>query len=56
MKKIKPLRPIRFFCTECGKELWESAKYEQMTFETIEEILHTLICSDCMLEEIYKTK
>lgn len=56
MEKLKPKRPIRFFCTECGKEMWELAKYEQMEFETIEEILNTLICSDCLLEETHKTK
>jgi len=55
MKKLKPERPIRFFCTECGKELWTMAKYEQIKDETIEEILNTLVCSDCILEKIHKT-
>jgi hypothetical protein len=56
MEKVKPERPIRFFCTECGKEMWSMVNFERIKDETIEEILYTLNCSDCMLEEIHKTK
>lgn len=36
--------------------MWELVNFEDIKSETIEEILYTLICSDCMLEEIHKTK
>jgi len=48
----KPKRPIRFFCTECGKELWTGMDYEMHEQETLGEILRSLKCSDCILKDI----
>lgn len=47
-KKKKPKRPIRFFCTECGKEMWKFMKYEDHDDDTLEELLAQLQCSNCM--------
>lgn len=51
---MKTERPIRFFCTECGKEMWEHLDYEEKKDETIEELLYMLICSDCMMNSLKK--
>jgi len=43
---------IKFYCKECGKEMWQSANREGIKCLTIEQIEHILICSDCINKEI----
>ena len=49
MKSKDEIRPIKFYCTECGKEIWEMLEYDDIINDTIGHILNTLICSDCLL-------
>jgi uncharacterized protein with PIN domain len=48
------IRPIRFFCPKCGKEMWQGVKFEDIGMHTIKSLLATLICSDCLLKQIKK--
>lgn len=49
MTSKNEIRPIRFYCPECGKELWEMVDYNDIANDTIGQILITLLCSDCLL-------
>ena len=48
------IRPIRFFCPHCGKEMWELSDLENQKQYTIEHILKLLDagCSDCLLKNM----
>ena len=45
--------PIKFFCLQCGKEMWqgitEGAKQEDTTISKLEE---QCICSDCIIDQV----
>ena len=51
------IRPIRFYCQQCGKELFEDMNYNDYKKDTLEYyLLHaTKKCSDCLLKDIQKT-
>ena len=50
------VRPVRFYCQRCGKELFEDMNYNDYKKDTLEYYLHaTKKCSDCLLEDIQKT-
>lgn len=48
----KPIKTVRFFCRECGKEIWECMQNKDTT--TVKEAEDTAICSDCTLKEFRK--
>jgi len=43
---------IKFYCRECGKEMWQDVNWDDVRHLTLEQIEHVLICSDCLLKEI----
>jgi len=47
---------VKFFCPECGKEMWELVDREEawdnVRQYTLSQLRILLICSDCLLEEI----
>ena len=50
MKKL--IKTVRFFCRECGIEIWDRMANKDTT--TIKEAEDTAICTDCMLKEFRK--
>ena len=45
--------PIRFFCRDYGKEIWQEALESKMNY-TIAELWGIVICSDCLLDKLRK--
>ena len=49
-------RTVRFFCTGCGKEMWElidlAMQWDVIRAYPLESLRILLVCSDCLLEEI----
>ena len=45
-------RGIFFYCTGCGKRMWEGANWDHIKGDTLETTLALLLCSDCLLAEI----
>jgi len=43
---------IKFYCKECGKEMWQGVKWESICDLTLDEINRNLVCSDCVLKKI----
>ena len=43
---------ILFYCTRCGRRMWEEANWEHIKGETLETMLAGLVCSDCLLAEV----
>ncbi len=39
------IRVIRFFCKECGKEIWQEMHYDNTTLSQCES---QMICSSCL--------
>lgn len=46
------IRPVRFFCSKCGKELWKDISIIGKQSMSITEAERRCICSDCLLEDI----
>ena len=49
-------RPIRFYCRECGKEIYKGIDYEVMGDDSFETVLRSCICSDCILQEVIEER
>lgn len=50
--QIADIRPVRFYCQECGKELFDMIDFTEYTI-SIKEFLNTSKqCSDCELKSI----
>jgi len=47
---------IKFYCKECGKEMWQLADWDNIKNLTLEQLSHVLICSDCTLKELKRDK
>ena len=47
-------KPVQFFCTKCGKEIWERMPREIKAKLTIREAEETAICSYCYMAGIFK--
>ena len=45
-------RGIFFYCTGCGKRMWEGANWDHIKGDTLETTLALLLCSDCLLAEV----
>ena len=45
---------IFFYCTRCGRRMWEEANWDEIKSETLETMLAGLVCSDCLLAEVIK--
>ena len=45
---------IKFYCKECGKEIWEDLNEVDKNIYTIKEMEKRCICSDCILKDIKK--
>lgn len=43
------LRPIRFYCKRCGKELFKNMNYSDYGDYTLSYFLSITKCSDCLL-------
>ena len=43
---------IFFYCTGCGKRMWEGANWDHIKGDTLETTLALLLCSDCLLAEV----
>lgn len=47
---------VRFFCPECGKEIWTLQdcveKWDGARGYSLHSLKILLVCSDCLLEEI----
>ena len=50
---------VKFFCTRCGKEMWELIDWndpyrgwDDIRGYTLAALLIRLVCSDCLLAEI----
>lgn len=44
-------RPIRFFCHECGKEIWQDTTLDK-TDMMVWELAPFVECADCLLRGI----
>ena len=50
------IRPVRFFCQECGKELFEGMNLEDESFNTLKVFLHlTKMCDDCLMDDLQES-
>jgi len=51
------VRMVKYFCPRYGKEMWELADPEQtwddMRLYSLASLKILLVCSDCLLEEIW---
>lgn len=54
--KERSTRPVRFFCRGCGRELWRMLNYEEFKKATLGDIIEALLCTDCELAQITRTK
>jgi hypothetical protein len=45
----KRFRPVRFFCGECGKELFQGIELVSNKTWTLGGMIEDSICSDCLL-------
>jgi len=43
---------IKFYCKECGKEMWQGVKWEAIKNLTLEKVENSLICSNCVAKRI----
>ncbi len=48
------IRPVRFFCNQCGVELFQSMDLNEHFDYTLEELIIRCQCTDCMLKCIRK--
>jgi len=46
--------PIKFFCDDCGKEIFQELDKDKKEMTTIAEIERTCLCSDCLLKKLRK--
>jgi hypothetical protein len=46
-------KPVQFFCTQCGKEIWEKMPREVKAKLTIREAEETAVCSYCYMAHIF---
>jgi len=44
------IRPIRFFCKHCGKELWQQTNYSYFIKVYLEQFADYVECADCILK------
>jgi hypothetical protein len=56
MKEQKKIRPIRFFCKECGDEMFDLIDLDDRKDETLGYFLERCKCMHYMLKEIRKNK
>jgi hypothetical protein len=47
-------RPIRFFCKDCSKEIWEDLDYSMHSNDRLWALIHCCLCSDCLLKRMKK--
>ena len=45
---------IKFYCKECGEEMWQGVDWDSIKGLTIEEVKRSLICSDCVAKRMGK--
>lgn len=45
---------IKFYCRECGKEMWQLINFASIKHLTIGEVKRRLICSDCIEKRMGK--
>jgi hypothetical protein len=45
---------IKFFCNDCGKEIWTGMRQSDKECTTISEAERTCRCSDCVLKAYKK--
>jgi len=43
--------PVKFFCNQCGKEIFKQLKKGEKLDTTIAEMEEKCVCSDCILKE-----
>ena len=46
------IRPIRFFCIRCGKEIFQLVRLGDIREYTIGEMIDDCECSDCLFKEM----
>ena len=44
--------PAKWFCNDCGKEIWKSLNKPDKETETVAEMERVCRCSDCMLRRV----
>lgn len=49
-----PFKPVRFYCKECGQEIFQGMGEAQKVVTTIAEVEKTCVCSECILKEFKK--
>ena len=40
----------RWFCNDCGREIWQGLSQEQKETETVAEMEEVCMCTDCILK------
>ena|SRR3972149_3035849 len=48
--------PVKFFCNDCGKEIWSEMTQDDKNSTTISEAERTCFCSDCLLKKYKESK
>ena len=45
---------IKFYCKECGKEIWQNVNLDNIDHLTLKQIRYSLVCSACVEKRIAK--
>lgn len=45
--------PVKFYCNNCGKEIWQSMADYIKKSETVYHAEKRCLCSDCLLKEYH---
>jgi len=52
----KEIRPIRFFCKHCGKEIWQQMNYSYFIKVDLEWFADYVECAECILKHVKDRK
>jgi len=50
--EINKIRPIKFFCKSCGKEIWQQLEYKEHQDSPLWALLLNCECADCFLKRV----
>ena len=42
--------PAKWFCNDCGAEIWQGLSQNQKDTETVAEMERTCMCTDCIIK------
>ena len=43
---------IKFYCKDCGKEIWQNVNLDNIDHLTLKQVRNSLVCSACVEKRI----